>query len=72
LTRLIDVTVHLAKQELPFRGHNETQDSSNRGNYIETLNLLAKHDTVLDAHLKNPKVFTGKYFDNYLFNILMS
>jgi len=57
LRRLIDITIHLAKQELPFRGHDESTSSSNRGNYIETMQLLADYDPFLKSHLTNSTVF---------------
>lgn len=33
LKRLIDITVVLSRQELAFRGHGETEDSVNKGNF---------------------------------------
>lgn len=63
LKRLIDVTCFLAKQELPFRGHNEKEGSVNRGNYIETLNLLKRWDPVLNQHLETATVFKGTSSD---------
>lgn len=35
LVHLIDATAYLGMQELPFRGHDERQDSANKGNYKE-------------------------------------
>jgi Domain of unknown function (DUF4371) len=58
---LIDVTVHLAKQDLPFRGHDEGQQSNNRGNYVETLQLLSRWDPELENHLEKATVFKGDY-----------
>lgn len=57
--RLVDVTCFLAKQELAFRGHNETETSLNRGNYIETLNLLKSYDFILQDHFETATVFKG-------------
>lgn len=59
VSRFIDVTCFLAEQELPFRGHDESQHSTNRGNYVELLTLIRKFDDKLDTHLENSKVFTG-------------
>jgi hypothetical protein len=39
LKRLIDITCFLAKQELPFRGHDEGESSLNKGNYKPFKNL---------------------------------
>ena len=36
--------MHLAKQGLAFRGHDETPDSFNKGNFLETLRLIADSD----------------------------
>lgn len=63
LKRLIDVTCFLAKQELPFRGHDETETSLNKGNYIETLNLLKIWDPVLADHFEMASVFKGTSSD---------
>nr|CAI5840882.1 unnamed protein product [Callosobruchus analis] len=35
LKKLIDITIYLAGQDLAFRGHNESSESYNRGNYKE-------------------------------------
>jgi hypothetical protein len=59
LKRLIDVTCHLVNQELPFRGHNESDSSLNRGNYIELLQLLKEYDTVLKDHIETATVFNA-------------
>jgi hypothetical protein len=40
LGRLINVTCFLEKQELAFRGHDESSTSLNKGNYIELIFLL--------------------------------
>lgn len=59
LRRLIDATCYLAKQELPFRGHDESSDSKNKGNYVEFLEVLREYDSLLDNHLKEATVFRG-------------
>lgn len=57
---MIDITCFLALQELPFRGHNELENSVNRGNYRELLHLLAENDAQLQIHLQNSTVFSGE------------
>ncbi|KAL3819974.1 hypothetical protein ACJIZ3_005879 [Penstemon smallii] len=37
----------LLRQGLAFRGHDESKDSSNRGNFIELLNFLANHNEII-------------------------
>ena len=56
---LIDTVIFLAKQELAFRGHDESEGSLNRGNYIELLYFQAEKDEKLSNHLKKSKVFIG-------------
>ncbi|KAJ4932044.1 hypothetical protein JOQ06_010477 [Pogonophryne albipinna] len=59
LKRLINCVVYLGKQELPFRGHDESVTSSNKGNYIELLDLVAEYDSDLHTHLATSTVFNG-------------
>ena len=53
MSRLVSVVVHLGKLGLPFRGHDESDDSKNRGNYMELLELVRKYDQTLDEHLSS-------------------
>lgn len=57
--RLISATCFLAKQEIPFRGHDESEQSSNRGNYIELLEYTRQYDVQLDRHLQEATAFRG-------------
>ncbi|CAH1110586.1 unnamed protein product [Psylliodes chrysocephalus] len=59
VSTLIDAVCYLAKQELPFRGHFEGDDSDNRGNYRELLTLIAKKDQKFCQHLETSTVFSG-------------
>ncbi|KAJ4440526.1 hypothetical protein ANN_08667 [Periplaneta americana] len=59
LKRLIDAVCYLAKQELPFRGHDESLTSVNKGNYIELLHLRSEYDPLLATHLKDSTIFRG-------------
>lgn len=54
--RLIDAICFLSKQKLPLRLHNETEESCNKGNYLELLELLRSYDPLLDIHLKTASV----------------
>ncbi|GAA6106326.1 collagen alpha-5(VI) chain-like isoform X1 [Tachysurus ichikawai] len=56
LFRLIDITVYLARQGLAFRGHDESSTSSNRGNFLELVHLLAEYDSVLRMHLEHIQI----------------
>lgn len=53
LKRLVDITLHLCMQELPFRGHDECNESLNRGNFKELVILVSKYDTNLKTFLEN-------------------
>ena len=37
-----EVAQLFCKQNIPFRGHDESQHSNNRGNYLEILHWIAK------------------------------
>nr|XP_055045508.1 zinc finger MYM-type protein 1-like [Misgurnus anguillicaudatus] len=59
LLRLTDISSTLARLRLPFRGHDESVDSKNKGVFREITELVARYDEVLQTHLesskKNPK-----------------
>ena len=59
---IFDVARHLAKQNTAFRGHDETDDSANRGNFLEELHFLAKYDKPLkrwiESHPQNLSYFS--------------
>lgn len=57
LKRLIDCVIFLGKQELSFRGPDESKESTNRGNYVKLISFLAKHDKDLHYHLSTDKLF---------------
>lgn len=61
LTYLIDVTLLLGKQELAFRGHDESTNSANRGNFKEVFEFIIKRNAELMEHAETIKhVFTGQ------------
>lgn len=43
------VTQFLAKQNIPFRGHDETGNSHNQGNFLECMKLLKQFDPFLQS-----------------------
>uniref|UniRef100_A0A673BCZ9 DUF4371 domain-containing protein n=1 Tax=Sphaeramia orbicularis TaxID=375764 RepID=A0A673BCZ9_9TELE len=59
LNRLIDVTSLLDRQELSFRGHDESSTSSNKGNYRKFTETLSKYDSVLATQFQSSAVFSG-------------
>ena len=48
LEKLVNVTLVLAKCNLPFRGSSEELLRDTQGNFLSIIQLLAKYDTVLD------------------------
>lgn len=56
LTRMFDIIQFLAKQNLALRGHREDDTSTNIGNFLELVHLLAKYDPVLREHLVRIKM----------------
>lgn len=59
LKRFIDVVLYLAVNELSFRGHDESAGATNKGNFMNLLNLLSKYDATLNNHLENSTTFRG-------------
>jgi hypothetical protein len=59
LRRPIDAVTFLGKQECPFRVHNESSDSTNKGMYIELLEFLSTYDQTMAKHLKIATSFRG-------------
>ncbi|XP_063804876.1 zinc finger MYM-type protein 1-like [Pseudophryne corroboree] len=59
LKYLINATCFLAKQELAFRGTDQSASSSNHGNYVELLHLFAEKDSTLARHLEASTLFSG-------------
>ena len=53
LQKLVDAVLYLSKQEMPLRGHDESQNSLNKGNYRELLQVFAKNDSVFAARLNS-------------------
>ena len=51
LERLENVTLMLAKCNLPFRGSTEELSKDNKSNFFPIIQLLAKYDIVLDKFL---------------------
>lgn len=52
LTRLIDLTLYLARQGQAFRGHDESESGNNRGNFLELVDVFSRYDSVLNIHME--------------------
>jgi len=70
IARLIDISICLAKGGMAFRGHDESHESCQQGNFKELVNLLSKYDTTLKNHLvMGPK--NAQYVSNHIQNDLI-
>ena len=62
----IDTICWLAFQAYAFRGHEETPKSSNRGNFLEMIKLLASYnDKVAQVVLEN-SLYNAKYTSHHI------
>ena len=52
----IDVATFLSAQGLAFRGHDESKGSSNRGNFIELLDVLGGYSQELRSFLNDDRI----------------
>lgn len=50
LSRVVAVSKFLGKQNIPFRGHDESMSSNNQGNFLECMNLLKEFDPFLQSY----------------------
>ena len=69
LKDFIRATCFLGKQELAFRGNDESAKSTNRGNYVELVHSYAEKDERLERHLETATVFSG--LSNHIQNDLI-
>ena len=63
-----------SNQEIALRGHRENDASTNKGNFIEILNLVAKHDEVVSSrlsHLPTNAIYTSPKVQNDLLHIMV-
>ena len=51
LKTIAEVVLLCAKQDLALRGHREGPTSNNKGNFLEILNVVAKHDPIVQRKL---------------------
>ena len=72
LQSIIDAIKFLAIHELPFRGHDETEQSSNRGAFLDLLDYTATKDKELRYHLDTSTVVrnTSKDIQNELLDAM--
>ena len=70
---LAEIILLCSHQEIALRGHRESDNSMNRGNFLEILNLVAVHDPLINDRLKNgPRnaKYTSPDIQNTLINVM--
>ena len=50
---IAEILLLCSKQEISFRGHDERESSLNKGNFLEILDLVAKHDPIVKERLSH-------------------
>ena len=73
ISSLCKVTTFLARQNLAFRGHDESENSSNKGNYLELIQLISVFDSNIASYLKENKRYsryTSPAIQNEIITIL--
>uniref|UniRef100_A0A1X7U5U3 TTF-type domain-containing protein n=1 Tax=Amphimedon queenslandica TaxID=400682 RepID=A0A1X7U5U3_AMPQE len=70
ITTLAKIAVLCARQGIALRGHDETNTSSNKGNFVEILELLASLTPEL-KHLLHSMPRNAKYTSNIIQNDLL-
>ena len=70
---LIEILLLCAKQEIAVRGHRESAESRNQGNFLEILKLVADHDAVIKEKIRdNPHnaTYTSPDIQNQLLEVM--
>ena len=52
MATILDALLFLTKQNISIRGHDEFAISSNRGNFLERLDVMASLNPQFEAHLE--------------------
>lgn len=66
---LAEVLLLTAMQNIAQRGHRETMDSDNKGNFLSILELLANHDTSVKKKLNAAR--NAKYTSHQIQNEIL-
>ena len=48
-----EVILFCAKQEIALRGHDESDESENKGNFLELMDVISRHDEKFAARLRS-------------------
>lgn len=66
---LAEVLLLTATQNISQRGHKETVDADNRGNFLAILDMIAKHDPVVKKKMTGPR--NAKYTSHQIQNEIL-
>ena len=66
---MAEVLVLTATQNIAQQGHRETEDADNRGKFLEILEMIAKHDPVVQKKIKGKQ--NAKYTSNVIQNEIL-
>lgn len=69
IKKLYDITMLLGRTGQAFRGHDESDTSTNRGNFWETCEFLAKYDKAFEKHFSK-KIYTSGKIQNEFISIV--
>ena len=70
---IAEILLLCSKQEIALRGHRESNDSMNRGNFLEILHLVAQHDADVKHRLENGPnnaMYTSPEIQNSILHIM--
>jgi hypothetical protein len=63
LTRLMNITLYLAENNMAFRGSSDKLYTHNNGKYLGLVQLLAKFDPVMQEHIS--RILKGELAHHY-------
>jgi len=66
---IIENLLFLGKQGLALRGHEESSNSKNKGNFLELINFTAKGKPQFEIYIKE-KIYLSPEIQNELLNLL--
>ena len=49
---VLDIVLFCAKQDIPLRGHRETEDAVNKGNFLELFKFMCKYDPQIQNRIE--------------------
>ena len=68
LKNIVNAVLYLARQEMAFRGHDESSTILNQGNYRELLKSFGKLDSVFDRRLHDRLQEAGRCYSGSVFS----